>query len=116
MGRNKAISQVDFPALSIGMKVATLQIRGQRASENDELKIDNNSWRAKGPSDLRKEARILSGSAAPLPFIFLMADCSSLIRIGAQLSLSADGTLILFLNCRLMSRSDCDILSLLTLA
>ena len=78
--------------------------------------MDNNSWRAEGPSDLRNEGGILSGPAAPLPFIFLMADCSSLIRSGAQLSSSADGTLILFLNCQLMSRSDCDILSLLTLA
>ena len=77
--------------------------------------MDSNSWRAKGPSDLRNEGGILSEPAAPLPSIFLMADCSSLIRIGVQLSSSADGTLILFLNCRLMSRSDCDILSLVTL-
>ena len=98
------------------MIVATLQIQGQLAIENDELNMDNNSWRAKGPSDLRNEGGILSGPAAPLPFIFLMADCSLLIRIGAQLSSSADITLMLFLNCRLMSRSDCNILSLLTLA
>ena len=86
------------------------------SSENDELNIDNNSWRAKGPSDFRNEGGILLGPAAPLPFIFLIADCSSLIRSGARLSSSADGTLIRFLNCRLVSRSDCDILSLLTLA
>ena len=78
--------------------------------------MDNNSWRAKGLSDLRNEGGILSGSAAPLPFIFLIADCNSLIRSGAQLSSSADGTLIRFLNCRLLSQSDCDILNLLTLA
>ena len=78
--------------------------------------MDGNSWRAKGRSDLRNEGGILSGPAAPLPFIFLMADCSSLIRIDAQLSSSADGTLMLFLTCWLMSRLDCDILSLLTLA
>ena len=42
--------------------------------------MDSNSWRAKGPSDLRNEGGILSGPAAPLPFIFLMADCISLIR------------------------------------
>ena len=78
--------------------------------------MESNSWRAKGPSNLRNERGILSGPAVPLPFIFLMVDCSSLIRIGVQLSSSADGTLILFLNCRLMSRSDYDILSLLTLA
>ena len=78
--------------------------------------MDSNSLRAKEPSDLRNEGGILFGPTAPLPFIFVMADCSSLIRIGAQVSSSADGTLIFFLNCRLMSRSDCVILSLLTLA
>ena len=78
--------------------------------------MDNNSWTAKGPSDLRNEGGILSGLAASLPFIFLIADCNSLIRSGAQLSSSTDGVLIRFLTCRLVSRSDCDILSLLTLA
>ena len=78
--------------------------------------MDSNSWKAKGPSDLRNEGGILSGPAALLAFIFLMADCSSLIRIGVQISSSADSTLILFLNCQLMSGSYCDILSLLTLA
>ena len=97
------------------MIVATLEIRGQRASENDELNMDNNSWKAKGPSDLRNEIGILSGSAAPLPFIFLIADCNSLIRNGAHLSSSVDGVLIRFLNCRLVSSLDCDMLSLLTL-
>ena len=116
MGRNEATSQGDFPALSSGMIVATLQIRGQRASENDELNLDNNSWRAKGSSDLRNEGGVLSGPAAPLPFIFLIADCSLLIRSGAQLSSSVVSTLIHFLNCRLVSWLDCDILILLTLA
>ena len=78
--------------------------------------MDNNSWRAKGLSDLRNEGRILSGPAATLHFTFLIADFSSLIRSGAQLSSSSDGTLICFLNYRLVSRSHCDILSLLTLA
>ena len=41
----------DFLALSSGMIVATLLIRGQSATENNELNMDNNSWRAKGPSD-----------------------------------------------------------------
>ena len=86
MGWNEATSLGDFPALSGGMIVATIQIRGQWASENDELKMDSNSWRAKGPSDLRNEGGILSGPAAPLPFIFLMAGCSLLIRIGPQLT------------------------------
>ena len=49
-------------------------------------------------------------------FHLLIADCNLPIRSGAQLSSSADGTLRHFLNCRLVSRSDCDILSLLTLA
>ena len=41
----------DFLALSSGMIVATLLIRWQSATENNELNMDNNSWRAKGPSD-----------------------------------------------------------------
>ena len=77
--------------------------------------MDNNSWREKGPRDLRNKGGILSGQANALPFIFLIADCSSLIRSGAQLSSSADGTLMHFLNFRLVSRSDSDILSFLTL-
>ena len=36
--------------------------------------MDSNSWRAKGPSDLRNDGGMLSGSAVPLHFIFLMAD------------------------------------------
>ena len=41
--------------------------------------MDSNSWRAKGPSDLRNEGGMLSGPAAFLPFIFLMADSNSSI-------------------------------------
>ena len=36
--------------------------------------MDSSSWRAKGPNDLRNEGGMLSGPAAPLPFIFFMAD------------------------------------------
>ena len=36
--------------------------------------MDNNSWRARGPSAFRNEGGMLSGPAAPLPFILLMAD------------------------------------------
>ena len=115
MGRKEATSLEDFPALNTGMIVATLQIRGQWAIENDELNMDNNSWRAKGRSDLRNEGGILSGPAASLPFIFLIADCNLLIRSGAQLLSSNDGTFKCFLNCRLVSWSDCDILSSLSL-
>ena len=78
--------------------------------------MGNNSWRARGPRALRNEGGILSGPAAPLPFILLMADCSSPIRSGVQLSLSTDGVWRHFLNCQLMSSSDCDMVSLLTLA
>ena len=81
----KKTSHGGFPALSSGMIVATLQIRGQWASENEELNMDNKSWRARGLSGLRKEGGILSVPAAPLPFIFLIADCNLLIRSGAQL-------------------------------
>ena len=63
--------------------------------------MDNNSWRTKGPSDLRNEDGMLSGPAAPLHFIFLMADCDLSIRSGTELSMSTDGVLRRFLNCRL---------------
>ena len=34
--------------------------------------MDNSFSRAKGPSNLRNEGGMLSGPAAPLPFIFLI--------------------------------------------
>ena len=71
--------------------------------------MDNNSWRAKGPGDLRNEGVMLPGPAAPLHFILFIADCNSHIRIGAQLSSSTYGALRRFLNCRLVSPSDCNI-------
>ena len=78
--------------------------------------MNNNSWRrTKGPSDLRNVDGMLSGPAAPLHFIFLMADCNLSIRSGTEVSVATDGALQRFLNCRLVSRLDCDILSLLTL-
>ena len=64
--------------------------------------MDNNSWRAKGPSDLRNEGGMLSVPAAPLPFILLIANCNLPIRSGPQLSLLTDGALRRFLNCRLV--------------
>ena len=69
MGQKEATPLGDFPALSNRMIVATLQIRGQWASEDDELNMDNNPWRAKGPSDLRNEGGMLLGPAATLPFV-----------------------------------------------
>ena len=113
MGRKEATSLRDFPALSNQMFVATPQIPGQSASKKDEFNMDSNSWRAKGLSDLRNESRMLSRPAAPF---FLIADCNSPIRSGAQLPSSTNGTLRRSLNFRLMSRLDCDFLSLMTLA
>ena len=55
MGQKEATSLGDFPALSSAMTVATLQIYGQWASENDELNMDNNSWKAKEPSEMKVE-------------------------------------------------------------
>ena len=78
--------------------------------------MDNNSWRARGPIALRNEGGMLSGPAAPLPFIVLMPDCSSPMRSGVQLLSSTDGAWRNFLNCRLISRSDRGMLSLKTLA
>ena len=66
MGRKDVNSLGDFPAFSNRMTVATLQIRGQCASEKDESNMDSNSWRAEGLSDLRNEDGMLSGPAAPL--------------------------------------------------
>ena len=77
IGWKDAILLGDFPAFSNGIIVATLQMFRQWASEKDELNMDSNSWRAKGPGDLRNEGGMLSGSAASLPFIFLMADSNS---------------------------------------
>ena len=57
---------------------------------------------------------MLSGPAASLPFIFLMADSNSPIWSGAQLSLWKDGPSRRFLNCWLRSWSACDMLSSLT--
>ena len=102
MGWKDATLLGDFPALSNGMIMATLQIHGQSASENDELNMDNNSWRARGPRALGNEGRMLSGPAASLPFILLMADCSLPSRNGAELSSSTDGEWRHFLNCPLM--------------
>ena len=83
MGQKDASSLGDFPAFSNGMIVATLQIRGQWANQNDELNMDSISWRTKRTSDLRNKGVMLSGPAAPLPFIFLMADNNSPIWSGA---------------------------------
>ena len=78
--------------------------------------MDNNSWRAKRLSELRNEGGMLSGPAAPLSLIFLIADCNSSIKNGAQPSSSKDGASRHFLNCCLVSYWDCDKLSFLTLA
>ena len=80
------------------MIVATLQICGKWASEKDDLNMDSNSWRAKGPSGLRNEGGMLSGPPAFLPFIFLMADSNSSIWSGAQLSSSTEDALRQFLS------------------
>ena len=58
---------------------------------------------------------MLSGLAAPLPFIFLIADYNSPIRSGAQLSLSTDGALRWFSNCWLVPQVHYDISSFVTL-
>ena len=55
--------------------------------------MDNNSWRVKGPDDLRNQGGMLSGPAAPLPFTFWMADYNSPISSGVQLSSLTDGAL-----------------------
>ena len=116
MGQKDATSLGDFPAFSNGMIFATLQMCGQWASEKNELNVNSNSWRTKGPSHLRYEAGMLSKPVAPLSFTFLMADSSSPIWNRAQLSSSTDGALRRFLNCRLRSWSARDLLSLLTIS
>ena len=73
-GTEDATSLEDFPVFSNEMIAATLQMRGQWASEKDELNMDSNSWRTTGPSDLRNEGGMLSGPAARLPLIFLIVD------------------------------------------
>ena len=70
IGRKEATSLGDFPAFSNGIMKATLQIRGQSARWTEALNMESNSWRAKGPSDLRNVGGMLSGPAAPSRFIF----------------------------------------------
>ena len=41
--------------------------------------MDRNSWKTKGPSDLRKDGGMLSSPATPLFSIFLMVDNNSSI-------------------------------------
>lgn len=77
MGRRDSTSLGYFPDFSTGMIVATLYIGGQWVSEKDELNIDSISWRVTGPSDLKNKGEMLSGPAAPLYFMFLMADSNS---------------------------------------
>ena len=71
--------------------MATLQILGEWAREKDELNMDSNSWRAKRPNALRKDGGMSSGPAAPLLFVYLMADNNSHIWSGTQPSSSIDG-------------------------
>ena len=66
MEQKDATSLGDFPDFSNGMTMTTIQICGQCARKRYELSMDSNSWRAKGPSDLRNEGGMLSGPAAPL--------------------------------------------------
>ena len=77
--------------------------------------MDSSSWRAEGPSDLRNEVGMLSGPAAPLSFVFLIADSNSRIRSEGQLLSSAAVALRHFLDFRLRSQSAWDMVSLLTL-
>ena len=53
--------------------MATPKINEKWALEQDELDMDNNAWRAKGPCDLWKDGGTLPGPAAPILFVFLMA-------------------------------------------
>ena len=70
IGRKEAKSLGDFPAFSNGIMMVTIQIGGQSGRWNDALNVENSSWRAKGPSDLRNGGGMSSGPAAPLCFIF----------------------------------------------
>ena len=59
----------DFPAFCNGMIVAILQMRGSEQVKKNELNMVVISGGPKEPTDLRNESAMLSGLAAPLPFI-----------------------------------------------
>ena len=69
MGGKDATSLGDFPAFCNGMIVATLQMRGSEQVKKNELDMAVISGGPKEPTDLRNESAMLSGLAAPLPFI-----------------------------------------------
>ena len=70
MGRKDSTVLRDFPAFSNRMIIATLQIWKHWAREKYELNMGDSSWRSKGLNNLRKDGKILSGSAAPLLLYF----------------------------------------------
>ena len=70
IGREEATSLSNFPAISNGIMMAALSISGQSAWWNEVLNMESNSWRAKGPSDLRNVGGMSSGPAISLRFIF----------------------------------------------
>ena len=74
IGQKEVTSLGDFPTISNGIMMATLQIHGQSARWNDALNMKSNSWTAKGSSDLRNFGAMLSGAAAPLCSNFWSAD------------------------------------------
>ena len=80
MGRKDSTVLRDFPAFNNRMIIATLQICKHWAREKYELNMGDSSWKSKGLNNLRKDGKILSGSAAPLLF-FLMADNNSSMTV-----------------------------------
>ena len=85
IGRKEAASLGDFPPFNNGIMVATPQICGQSVRWNEVLNMEESSWRAKGLSDLRNVGGMSSGPAAPLHFIFWIADRSSNMLMKVQL-------------------------------
>lgn len=114
IGRKEATLLGDLLAFSNGMMLI-IQICGQSAPWNEELKMKRCSWKDNEPSDLKNDDGVLSGPAAPLRFIFWIADRSSAILMGKQLWSSTIGFSRLFLRRRLSCRSSFVIWSLLTL-
>ena len=104
IGQKEVTSLGDFPTISNGIMMATLQIHGQSARWNDALNMKSNSWTAKGSSDLRNFGAMLSGCC-----------WSSGMLMEVQFSLSMDEVLRRFLRKRLRSWSSFVMWSLLTL-
>ena len=65
MRRKDATTLGDFSAFNNWIKIP-YRFLDSELEKNNELNMDNNSWRAKKTKDLRKGGEMLAGPALPL--------------------------------------------------